>query len=47
MTTEDGQSDHLGEGKRTEPDLGMDLADIESASGFPGEPDGFQRLWTP
>lgn len=47
MTTEDGQSDHLGEEKRTEPDLDMDLADIESASGFPGEPDGFQRLWTP
>ncbi|MGO2037044.1 MAG: HIT family protein [Brevibacterium sp.] len=29
--------DHLGEG----------LPEPEAAAGFPGEPDGFQRLWTP
>ncbi|WP_413334896.1 HIT family protein [Brevibacterium sp. GP-SGM9] len=29
--------DHLGEG----------IAEPEAAAGFPGEPDGFQRLWTP
>lgn len=45
--TEDGTSEDLGDGGDVRPELGMSLSDIEAASGFPGEPDGFQRLWTP
>lgn len=33
----DGPHDHLGEG----------IPEPEAAAGFPGESDGFQRLWTP
>lgn len=43
------EADHSGTGPPGpgEDHLGEGLVETEAAAGFPGEPDGFQRLWTP